>query len=130
MIKLPFGYCNAQKGIVNMVYFVVIISALLLAINYQFNIGSIKLENILKLQDRSKQYHETKILTSSKKLLEHTKMNSIDGVTGPGVPYNIRSILSQRYATINEEATDFYGAQKGLLFHWSDFLSEIILHSH
>jgi hypothetical protein len=58
-----------------------------------------------------------RILTKSSNtiLLDHfNNVNSIPGTTGPGIPNIIRSTLSTKYGSVNENATSFYGAGSGM----------------
>lgn len=49
-------------------------------------------------------------------LNQPNNVNSIPGITGPGVPNLIRSTLSKKYGPINESATSFYGAGSGIIY--------------
>lgn len=128
MVPPAHSWSNLLKGKIRIISLLVIISVLIIAINYGFNLAPVKLENVLKLRNSNEQSDTSRVVGSLRKLQEYTNINSIDGTTGPGIPYYIRSILSKRYAAIDEDATDFYGAGKGLFFGTCDTLLTNIHH--
>jgi hypothetical protein len=44
-----------------------------------------------------------------------SRINSIPGTTGPGIPQAVRKMLNNSYGGVNESVTDTYGAAEGKL---------------